>query len=324
MPKRCLYYAGIAACLLSASQTARAQATSTEAQAFVTDSSARFVFPLDRRTLYSWDLPLKGAQSGMPEFSWMVTWYRVLVPGKDPMGLWLMTRWKVGGPRSGTLADLIRGYTLDPMIECLTCDGAVFRDPKRDTTTVFATIEGGRLVFNVRGREAIHRIFPVLSQTVTFSRSIRQTPHSYYGPGEITETQVVIVNCSSGGDRRRRRSCVVPPVVSKPPPDADSAAAENAPRQVYVPVIRFADAALLKHVNVRIKRTDGTIWRVISSGSLGAIRLSQPPIGPLLLQALCPPRGSKPRTISGSVFVQITPRTDTSVHLMADPTICPR
>lgn len=323
MPGRCLIYPTIIGSLLFVANGATAQATRpSEAQAFVTDSSARFVFPLDKRQSYAWDLPLKGAYAGMPEFFWKVGWNRAsVVAGRDPLGLWLITRWEPGGPHKGTLGDLIRGYTLDPMIECTSCDGVAYTDPQRDTNAVFASVERGRLVFNVRGRAAVRRIFPVLPETVTFSRSIRQTSEPQYsGPSETTETQVVIVNCTPGANPQRRRSCIVPPVVVKRPPDADSAAAENAPRQVYVPVIRFANATLRKNVRVRIKKPDGSVWKVMSTGSLGGIRLSQPPLGPLLLEALCPDR----RAISGTVFVQVSPRADTSVHLMTDPSVCPR
>lgn len=323
MPKRGLGYLGFTVSLLFSVQTATAQASRSGAQAFVTDSSARFVFPREKRQAYTWDLPVKGAYADMPEFAWQLDWDRPsIVPGKDPIGLWLITRWRSGGPHKGTLAELVRGYTLDPVIECTSCDGAVYTDPQRDTNTVFATVERGSLVFNIRGRQAMHRIFRVLPDTVTFSRSVMQTPHPQYGPGEISETQVVLVNCSPGKNPQRRRSCVVPAPVFKRRPDADSAAAENAPRQVYVPVIRFANATLRKHVRVRIKKPDGSVWKVLSTGSLGGVRLSQPPLGPLLLEALCPNRGSGQTAISGSVFIQVTPRADTSVHLMTDPTVC--
>jgi hypothetical protein len=315
-------------CLLSCStRIATAQgARSTDGQAFVTDSFARFVFPLDKRQSYTRDVPIKGAYPGSPEYSWELGWDRAhYVDGRDPLGLWLVTRWKPGGPRKGTLADLIRGYTLDPMINCTTCDGAVYVDQRRDTNTVFASVERGRLVFNVRGREAVHRIFPALPETVTFSRSVRHIPQQEYGPVDSTEVQTVVVNCNLTGSGQSRRSCVVPPPVPpKAPPDADSAAAENAPRRVHVPVIRFANATLAKHVKVRVKKSFGTIWKVLSTGPNGFVRLDQAPVGPLLLEALCPSGGSKRTTISGTAFVQVVPRQDTSVQLWTDPTVCSR
>ena len=325
MPQRWITCLGIMCLVSYSARMAIAQAgRSTDGQAFITDSSARFVFPLDTRESYTWDLPLKGAYPKMPEFFWEVGWNRAaVVAGKDPLGLWLITRWKPGGPHKGTLAQLIRGYTVDPMIDCTSCDGVVYVDSQRDTNTVFATVERSRLVFNVRGRAATHRIFPVLPQTVTFSRSIRQTSEPIYqGPSEKTETQVVIVNCVRGTNERRRSCVVPPPPPAKRPPDADSAAAENAPRRVHVSVIRFANATLAKHVRVRVKTMYGTVWKTLSTGSVGFVRLDQAPVGPLLLEALCPSNGSKRTTISGTAFLQIMPRQDTSVHLWSDPTVC--
>jgi len=311
---RYLIYVEFAASLaLIANPAAGQRTTSPEPQAFVTDSSARFFFPLDKRASYIWNSPLKGAYPAMPEFSWDVLWYGTsLVPGKDPMGLSLVVRWESGRPHKGTLSDLIRGHTVDVLIECMTCDGAAFVHPQRDGDSVFATVERGRLVFNVRGREAVHRIFPVLPDTVTFIT----------GPTNVGSTQGVVVNCTPSLARQHPRSCVVQP--PKQPPNADSAAAENAPRRVYVPVIRFQNATLQKHVRVRVKTLYGKVWKVLSTGSLGGVMLTQAPLGPVLLEALCPRQKSAPTKISGTVYVLIAPRADSAAQLWSDPSVCTR
>jgi hypothetical protein len=94
------------------------------------------------------------------------------------------------------------------MIECRTCDGpAVFEDPDTDHSKLFATVQNGRLVFVIRGAEEVHRVFPTTPTTVTFIQSVRHTPLPQYGPGELSSSQRVQVNChdSNGpvGDKHR-------------------------------------------------------------------------------------------------------------------------
>jgi len=256
----------------------------------------------------------------MAEFWWEVNWYRRPTVGEDPFGLWLTARWKPGGPHKGTLGDLIRGHALEVITDCARCDGAVIATPQRDTSGVFASVERGRLVFTVKGREAVHRIFPVLPDTVNFVINVRQTPQASNVPGNIGTTQVVIVNCIPSPHHQ----CVVPQLIAKRQPDADSAAAENAPRRVYVPVIRFQNATLQKHVRVRVKTLYGKVWKVLSTGSLGGVTLNQAPLGPVLLEALCPRKNSEPTKISGTVFVMISPRVDSAAQLWSDPSVCLR
>jgi hypothetical protein len=68
-------------------------------------------------------------------------------------------------------------------------------------------VENNRLVFVVRGAEAVRRIFPRTPTTVTFTQSVRHTPLAQYGPGEVSSSQQVLVNChnsnESADDRHR-------------------------------------------------------------------------------------------------------------------------
>lgn len=174
------------------------------AQAFIGDDSARFEFPRQSTDTYEWDVPLKGTYTDSPEYMWEVEW-EIADPlaGEAPYLLWLIKGWKAGGPRKGSLEQLVRGVPLNPMIECTTCDGAVFEDPKTDHSKVFATVENGRLVFVVRGAEAVRRIFPVMPlrpTMVIFSQTVRHDPLPQYGPGDVRSSQRVLVNCRNSDE----------------------------------------------------------------------------------------------------------------------------
>jgi hypothetical protein len=179
------------------------------AQAFIGKDSARFVFPLPSTETFFWDIPAQGAYPDYPQYMWAVQWD---IPdsraGKTPYMLWLIKGWKAGGPRSGSLQQLIAGVPLAPMIECTTCDGAVFEDPKTDHSRVFATVENGQLIFVVRGRDAVRRIFPTTPVTVTFSQNI-QLPGPE-GPGRFNASQEVLVNCRNSDESpEAKRHCNV-------------------------------------------------------------------------------------------------------------------
>ncbi|MEO8910009.1 MAG: hypothetical protein ABI408_07250 [Gemmatimonadaceae bacterium] len=179
------------------------------AQAFIGPTEARFVFPRQSLSLYVWDVPSKGPRPRGEGYMWDVTWE---IPdssdGKYPITLWLLKPWGSGGLRIGSLKDLITGLKLEPMINCVTCDGAVFEDPGTDHNNVFATVEDGSLVFVVRGAEAVRRIFPTIPATVRFHATIRDSPENDYGPSATHQGQAVIVNCrNSNVSRAARQRC---------------------------------------------------------------------------------------------------------------------
>jgi len=165
------------------------------AQAFIGPDEARFVFPHDSTNSYYWDVPVKGQYEGGAEYMWQISWQ---IPdssdGNRPYLLWLIKRWKKGGPRKGSLAQLIAGVRLEPMVDCVTCDGAVYADPETDYRKVFASVaKNGDLVFTVRGADAVRRIFPTVPDTVSFSKTVRQTPLPQYGPGDVEQALAVKV-----------------------------------------------------------------------------------------------------------------------------------
>jgi hypothetical protein len=170
------------------------------AQAFISSDSARFEFP-PQPDAYEWDVPMKGVGAESAEYMWEVRWdIADGLHGDTPYLLWLIKRWKAGGPRKGSLKQLISGVSLEPMVECTTCDGAVFEAPDTDHSKVFATIENGRLVFVVRGAEAVRRIFPTMPTMVAFSQTVRHTPLPQYGPGDVNSSQQVVVNCRNSDE----------------------------------------------------------------------------------------------------------------------------
>jgi hypothetical protein len=172
------------------------------AQAFISGDSARFEFPLQSSGIYQWDVPMKGAGAGTAEYMWDVHWQIAdSLVGNAPYLLWLIKHWKAGGPRKGSLKQLIAGVRLEPMIVCRSCDGpAVFEDPNTDHSKVLATVENNRLVFVIRGADAVSRVFPKTPTTVTFTQSVRHTPLPQYGPGEVSSSQQVQVNCRNSNE----------------------------------------------------------------------------------------------------------------------------
>ena len=179
------------------------------AQAFIGKDSARFVFPLQGTGTYYWDIPAQGAYPDYPQYMWGVQWsIPDIRAGNTPYMLWLTKRWQAGGPRSGSLEQLIAGVRLEPMIEGTTCDGCVFADPGTDHSKVFATIENGQLIFVVRGARAVRRIFPSTPVTVTFSQNV-QLP-APEGPGRFNASQEVLVNCRNSDESpEAKRHCDV-------------------------------------------------------------------------------------------------------------------
>ena len=145
------------------------------ASAQISRSSARFVFPPDSIKQYSWDLPSPNAWAGQADYVWEVRWdLRDDRVGIDPGGLAIVVGWSPGGPRTGSLSDLLARDSLQVLTYCNTCTSSediIGHDPH-----VAVALEGDRVVFEVRGRAAIRRLFPNRPDSVTLWRRRLQDP----------------------------------------------------------------------------------------------------------------------------------------------------
>ncbi len=149
------------------------QVPSESPSAVIGTSEARFIFPPDSSGVYTWNIPHPNAYSGDAEFIWEVTWQ----PPRDNLGrtpdeLSLISRWLPGGPKRGSLSELVSTIRLEKATVCLSCDLAsvVDADPG-----LVASVENGRVVFRVLGADAVRRIFPVVPDSVTFKRRVGGT-----------------------------------------------------------------------------------------------------------------------------------------------------
>ena len=168
------------------------------AEAFIWKDSARFVFPQQQDHAYLWDIPAQSAHPGDPQYAWTVEWDTSHNRAeKAPYMLWLIKRWKEGGPHYGSLEQLIAGVPLQAMVQCHRCHGVVIEDPDTDHSKVFATVENGQLVFVVHGADAVRRVFPVTPGTVTFLENI-QIPAV---DGTLfSASQTALVNCRNSDE----------------------------------------------------------------------------------------------------------------------------
>jgi hypothetical protein len=301
----------------------RVQRTLSGAQAFIGDTLARFVFPR-RDPIYTWDLPLKGTYPGSPEYMWEVSWR---VPeakaGEYPFSLLMITGWKPGGPRKGSLAELIASRPLEEMIHCTTCDvPAMFSNPSTVRKNVFASAENDHLVFTVRGREAVRQLFPTIPTTVKFEKRVRQVAMREYGPGDIEEGQNVLVNCrSSDSTAASRHRCDVPSGSHR----GQQIAGSTAPRRMRVLAISYDGASLVRNLDVRIRSEDRKKPVVVrSTGAAGEFVLLHPASDSVTLEAVCKNTGRRERPISGLLGLYVAPGTDTTVQLLVHPDRCPR
>lgn len=173
----CLARAAIPSLLLplaSCASVVTGRVPTVEPYVTVSRTEARFVFPLDSTPSYTWNVPGTRGVAGAPLFAWDVTWQ---TPGTAeasdyPYGLVLIVRWESGGERTGPLAELITSDPLQTESSCH-CSGPVYL--ARPDPGLIASVEEGRLVFSIRGSDAIRRILPVIPDSVEFSHRLGST-----------------------------------------------------------------------------------------------------------------------------------------------------
>lgn len=136
--------------------------------AIIRPERAEFRFPTDR-DVYTWDSPDPRAYPGRLEYSWGVEWH---LPedrlGHDPDALLIVVGWRDGGPRRGTVTDVLRNDTLEVLTFCRPC-GTPAASAVVDSAVVLE-IRDGSVVFVVQGETAVSRVFPAWPDSVTFSR----------------------------------------------------------------------------------------------------------------------------------------------------------
>ena len=150
-----------------------AAASEKQGSAVIGATSARFVFPAEASDSLTWPQPIAHAYEGFPTLAWKVSWRGSLSSarlGTDPDQLMLILQWRRESARTWSLRELLARFRPTVMTFCLSC-GVPAAVPSEDRSVRVST-EGRRIVFAVDGRDAIHRIFPVVPDSVTFTRRI--------------------------------------------------------------------------------------------------------------------------------------------------------
>jgi len=277
------------------------------AQAFISETEARLVFPFGGSS-YTWDVPpKKGVEK--PALTWSVWWGRAdSREGGDPIGLSITKSFTPGGPRNGPLAELIAGQPLD---EIFGGDGFYAVSPQTDRRNVFAAVENGKLVFVVRGRDAVRRTFPTRPGTIRF-----EVPS--FDKTKLDLIQAVVVNCrSSGSTAASRRMC-----------DAASGAQihrQPSARRVHVVALSYDGASLMRHLDVRVRSEDRKVPLVVkSTAGIGKLSTVQTAPDSVTFEALCATKRGSQRKVGGRMSMYIAPGADTTLQLLVDPRACGR
>ena len=293
----------------------------TGAQAFISPTEARFVFPRLPASDY-WDLPERQTRPGTTDYFWMVQWRNADPHANGPIELWLSANQKPKGTEIHSFEELISGRPLDVMFECQTCDEpAVYADPREDHQSVTARIDTGRIVFSLRGRRVVNSVFPKVPKSVTFFRMVRHTPAGKPTSLEIEESQSVVVNCrSSDSTAASRRRCDLP----TNPQDTTLKIDSTAPRRLKVVALSYDGASLMRNLDVRVLSEDLRNSTVsASTGQSGDFSVLQAPRDSIAIEALCPGNRRDQTDTSGKLALYLAPGRDTTVQLLVDERRCP-
>lgn len=140
--------------------------------AFVGQTAARFAFPAESASVFTWHNVSGNAYVGSAEYLWEVSWdpspKRV---GLDPDGVTVSVYWRAGGPHTGTLSQLVASAahgTVDTY--CVTCPGDLPRSTAQEVSWVRGEVVGNRLVVTIRGRREVERLFPHVPDSVRLAR----------------------------------------------------------------------------------------------------------------------------------------------------------
>ena len=133
--------------------------------------TARFRFPEEASDSIAWPSPTAKLRI------WEVNWQAG--PSNDPPTvhpevLQLLVPWVREPTRTWPLRELVARFRPRVLTYiCVTCkESAVSRSVPSDDPAVKAHVEGRSIVLTIEGRDAIRRIFPVVPESVTFSRRV--------------------------------------------------------------------------------------------------------------------------------------------------------
>jgi hypothetical protein len=130
---------------------------------------AEFWFPRDTQQRFDRSLPDSIAYAGHPLYSWEVAWEPPAErKGTDPEALWVVVRWEPGRSTPAPLRALLAGTPIEVMTWCTSC-GSPAVIGAQDRAVTFE-VQEGLVVFRIRGRQAIARIFPQRPDTVVLAR----------------------------------------------------------------------------------------------------------------------------------------------------------
>jgi len=177
---------GSLGCASGASSQTPPPSSAVAPGAWIGADSARFVFSREPHLQLAWDQRDSTAYVDRPEYAWQVYW-EPEARGHVPHALWLVTYWRAGGPRSGSLSEMLRRWPVLTMTECLECDGASIG---KEDQGVRAVVVADHVEFIVRGAAAMKRIFPIHPDSVQLIRQL--------GAGAEDEELTVPVQTWSG------------------------------------------------------------------------------------------------------------------------------
>lgn len=136
-------------------------------EARITNDEARFVFPIEADTVFSWHVPGQARYAGSPEYMWEVHWdpppsrY-----GHDPDAFVASVRWRANDVRHGDLRALLATSTLSYDTFCIDCPGDMPLSIVKSDAALSVRAESNRVILRVAGRAAVRRMFPTIPDSV--------------------------------------------------------------------------------------------------------------------------------------------------------------
>ena len=93
------------------------------------------------------------------------------------------------------------------------------------------------------------------------------------------------------------------------------------PRTLYVIVLDFRTANILQGYSLLMHSPDASNWGPVYADTAGKYLITQPPVGPILVEAICP-GGGRTGPIAGAGSTVVLPDEATSLQVAVDPRTC--